>query len=115
MSAKINSGEIVYMRNKMPIQTVLHALMIPWKKDDQLLRFACPVCKGMHTSLHPSENLGRCFDCNKNFNPIDLVCAQKKDKFRSAIFWLRLLKREMEDDDFSRIIEGLKRNTILKL
>ena len=109
MSSRISKTELIHLRNDIPIRTVLHALLIPWKQDDELTRFYCPLCGNMHSSIHPTENLARCFDCQKNFNPIDLVRAQKKCGFTTAVLWLRVLRQRIGDKCFSEMIHSLKR------
>lgn len=104
MSATIPSDELRNLRNQIPLREVIYALRVPWKMDDDLFRFKCPKCKGDKTSIHPTENLGRCFSCKVNFNAIDLVMHIKNIQFRSAVEWLRSLKRAMGDKDYSTLI-----------
>jgi hypothetical protein len=40
------------------------------------------------TACHPKTNLGRCFRCQRNFNPIDLVMVVKGLCFQEAVQFL---------------------------
>jgi DNA primase len=74
------------LRNHVPIRDVIRGLLeMPCKEVEGLHRFLCPLCREFNTSIHPRENLGRCFRCRKNFNPIDLVMAERGCGFREAV------------------------------
>lgn len=112
MNRRIAPDELSRLRNHLPIREVLYLLRVPWKQDNELCRFLCPICKGWHTSVHPSQNLGRCFDCSKNFNPIDLVCAQKHVAFRMAVGWLRTVESLQKDTGYGSLISALRAQTL---
>jgi hypothetical protein len=109
MSSRVGKHELVHLRNDLPIKEVLHVLGIQWKQDDQLCRFVCPCCQGMHSSIHPTENIGYCFYCRRKFNPIDLVQEQRKIAFRTAVAWLKTFESARKGDDYSRYL-AIKRN-----
>jgi hypothetical protein len=46
-------------------------------------------CYCFHTATNHKTNLARCFDCKKNFNPIDLVMAVGKYDFIEAVEYLK--------------------------
>lgn len=74
------------LRNRIPIDTVIiDMLRLDIRHNDTLLRFRCPLCAGFHTATAPKTNLARCFDCEKNFNPIDLVIAVTNCSFVDAV------------------------------
>jgi hypothetical protein len=78
------------LRNQIPIDAViLDMLNLDIRHTDTLLRFRCPLCDNFHTATNPKTNLARCFDCQKNFNPIDLVIAVAKCSFVEAVEWLK--------------------------
>jgi hypothetical protein len=80
------------LRNRIPIDAVIvDMLRLDIRPDDTLLRFRCPLCERFHTATNPKTNLARCFDCEKNFNPIDLVIAVTSCSFVDAVE--RLKKR----------------------
>lgn len=76
------------LRNKIPINDVIRRLDLPAKEVEGYFRFLCPVCNEFNTSTNPKTNLGRCFRCGENYNPIDLVIAVKKMGFRQAVQYL---------------------------
>ena len=111
MNQHIPPEELRSFRNDIPIREVIHALLIPWKQDDALCRFRCPLCQGMDTSVHPTQNLGRCFSCRKNFNPIDLVCAKQNKGFHTAIQWLRKFRDCRESPDYSLLLVSFRKKS----
>jgi len=56
-----------------------------------ILRFLCPVCKEFETDTNPRTNLARCFRCERNINPIDLVMALERCSFLEAVTFLEPL------------------------
>ena len=74
------------LRNRIPIDAVIvDVLRLDIRPDKTLLRFRCPLCDRFHTATNPKTNLARCFDCEKNFNPIDLVIAVTQCNFVDAV------------------------------
>lgn len=74
------------LRNRIPIDAVIvDVLRLDIRPDKMLLRFRCPLCDHFHTATNPKTNLARCFDCEKNFNPIDLVIAVTQCSFVDAV------------------------------
>lgn len=63
-------------------------LNIEIKPASKLLRFRCPRCHAFHTATNSKSNLARCFDCKKNFNPIDMVMAVTDLSFIEAVEYL---------------------------
>lgn len=65
------------LRTKLPMQFVLmnleNVLQIPFKESEGLIRFLCPNCNEMQSTINPKNNLSHCFSCKKNFNNIDLL------------------------------------------
>ena len=49
------------------------------------LRFLCPLCDDFHTATNPRTNLARCFRCQRNFNPIDLIMIVDRTSFLEAV------------------------------
>jgi hypothetical protein len=82
------------LRNHIPIDTVIiDMLRLDLRRNDKetLLRFRCPLCDKFHTATNLKTNLARCFDCEKNFNSIDLVMAAAQCGFVDAV---ELLKKK---------------------
>ena len=74
MSRRFTSDELYAIRNHIPIDVLIDKLLgVPVKHTQNRLHFACPLCAGFQTSILPEKNLGRCFDCGKNFNTIEFM------------------------------------------
>jgi hypothetical protein len=90
MSSHYRDGLLRTLRNQIPIDTVIvDMLRLDLRPTDALLRFRCPLCDHYHTATNPKTNLARCFDCGKNFNPIDLVMAVTRCGFVDAVEFLK--------------------------
>ena len=77
------------LRNEIPIAILIADLLkLPNKICEGYFRFLCPVCSGFDTATNPKTNLARCFRCEKNFNPIDMVMEAKRDGFINAVEYL---------------------------
>jgi hypothetical protein len=80
------------LRNHVPIDTVVIEMLrldLRRNHNDTHLRFRCPLCGRFHTATDSKTNLARCFDCEKNFNPIDLVMAVIQCGFVDAVEMLK--------------------------
>jgi hypothetical protein len=76
------------LRNDIDIRSVITDLGIPTRNRGTRLSFRCPKCTEYHTAINPRTNLARCFRCQKNFNPIDLVMAERRSTFLEAVAYL---------------------------
>jgi predicted RNA-binding Zn-ribbon protein involved in translation (DUF1610 family) len=85
---RISETRLRRLRNEVHVAAVIRALELPIKDRDGWTRFLCPICGDFDTSIHPKENLGRCFRCKRNFNPIDLVVADQRCDFLAAVEFL---------------------------
>ncbi len=81
----ISRQRLWQLRNKIPVDRVMDELRVPTKISEGYLRFLCPLCRDFNTATNPRTNLGRCFRCEKNFNPIDLVMIVEKLPFLEAV------------------------------
>ena len=78
MKRRFTGGELFNIRNLIPIDWLIkEQLNIPSKVSEGFLRFLCPLCNEFQTATNPKTNLARCFRCETNFNPIDLVMTVK--------------------------------------
>ena len=77
------------LRNQVNIDRVIDLLMLDTRQGKDLRRFRCPLCDRFHTATNPKTNLGRCFECQKNFNPIDLVMAVTAYSFVETVEFLK--------------------------
>lgn len=85
-STRFSDMELRAIRNEIPVKQVIETLCgLECKEVEGYTRFVCPVCHEMRTSLHPKENLGRCFRCERNFNAIEFVMYGCKLSFVSSV------------------------------
>ena len=78
------------LRNDIPIDEVIVDLLnLEVQKDRKTIRFRCPLCYNFHTATNHETNLARCFDCQKNFNPIDMVITVGNCGFVDAVKFLK--------------------------
>ena len=83
------------LRNDIPMAMVLERLEWPHKQRNGQLAFLCPCCQEYLSAVNPRTNLGRCFHCQTNFNPIDFLIAAQDCDFVDAVHYLaKLLPRE---------------------
>jgi predicted RNA-binding Zn-ribbon protein involved in translation (DUF1610 family) len=73
-------------------------LGIALEKNQGALRFGCPLCGEFNTAINFSTNLARCFRCETNFNPIDMVMAVKDINFVEAVTLLKKYKENSLHD-----------------
>jgi DNA primase len=77
------------MRNEIEMRKLMvEVLKIEHRHSGGRFRFHCPECGQFDTAVNPNTNLGRCFGCRKNFNPIDLVIQVKQYDFLQAVEFL---------------------------
>ncbi|KPA12722.1 DnaG5 [Candidatus Magnetomorum sp. HK-1] len=77
------------LRNKVNINKIISVLNLETRYDKEFLRFRCPLCYQFHTATNLKTNLARCFDCQANFNPIDLVMAVTRFNFIDSVEFLK--------------------------
>ncbi len=85
----IPSDHLRTLRNDVPVLSVIHTLHIPTKKRGARLTFRCPNCRRFHTATKAATNLAHCFPCQLNWNPIDLVIAERGCRFLDAVRYLQ--------------------------
>jgi len=86
MSEHYSANLLRRLRNQIPIDAVIVDLLnLEVKNDHNIRRFRCPLCYNFHTATNHETNLARCFDCQKNFNPIDMVMTVGKCGFLDAV------------------------------
>ncbi len=90
MSKHYTADFLRMLRNQIPIDEVIVELLnLELRNDHEILRFRCPLCYNFHTATNHQTNLARCFDCAKNFNPIDLVMTVANCCFVDAVQLLK--------------------------
>lgn len=107
-----STQELRELRNQIPIRAALEQLCgCDCKEVEEHLRFVCPICHEMRTSIHPHENLGRCFRCERNFNPIDLLMASLKLSFVESVKLLQAKKSQLQAATASVAVKALLANS----
>ena len=102
---RFSDEELVRIRNLLPVRWVIEILLqLPCGEVEGVYRFFCPKCNESQTGLNPNTNLARCFRCEKNFNPIDLVMADRKLSFVASVKWL------LEQESIAK--QGIKPKTV---
>ena len=92
MRRRFTGGELFQLRNRIPVDWLIkEQLHIPSKVIEGIFRFLCPLCNEFQTATNPKTNLARCFLCQKNFNPIDLVMTVKGLGFVDSVNYLQTL------------------------
>lgn len=90
MSHQYSQSFLRMLRNEIPIDEVIVDLLnLEQRNNHKMLRFRCPLCQGFHTATNHKTNLARCFDCQKNFNPIDLIMTVGNCGFLDAVEFLK--------------------------
>lgn len=79
------------LRNEIPIDGLIKQLNWPHKQRDGRFVFLCPRCGEFLTAVKHDTNLGRCFHCEINFNPIDFTMLVNELDFLGAVALLRPL------------------------
>jgi DNA primase len=93
MSNRLPPEMLRRLRNEIPITLVIaEFLKLPTKVSEGNFRFLCPLCTEFITATNPKTNLARCFLCEKNFNPIDMVMVVKQISFSKAVDYLKSIK-----------------------
>ena len=78
------------LRNDVDVAVLIRDVLdLPTKIDHGVFRFQCPSCQGFDCATNPGTNLARCFHCQRNFNPIDIVMAVNRCGFLDAVEFLR--------------------------
>lgn len=96
------------LRNEIPIAALISEhLKLETKADGGYIRFLCPVCKEFRTATNPKTNLARCFRCEKNFNPVDMVMIVKRYNFKEAVQYLKGLDPQRQTERRDALAEML--------
>ena len=89
MKSRFSSRELYELRNNILIENLIKGIQIPSKQSGDYFRFKCPICANYNTAINPKTNLARCFQCNRNFNTIDLIMFWKKYTFIQSVNYLK--------------------------
>ncbi len=98
MKGRFTGNELFKLRNLIPVDKLIgDRLNIPSKISEGYFRFLCPICNEFQTATNPKTNLARCFLCERNFNPIDLVMIVRGVGFVESVRYLKDLLPDLPD------------------
>jgi hypothetical protein len=90
MSDTLSKTHLRNLRNRIEIiPLIADNLELPYKTHDGRFRFRCPLCHDFDTAVNLDTNLARCFRCQRNFNPIDMVMTVKRYSFMQTVQYLQ--------------------------
>jgi len=90
MADTLSKNHLRELRNRIEmIPLIAEVLDLIYKTHDGRFRFMCPLCHDFDTAVNPATNLARCFRCQRNFNPIDMVMTVKRYSFMQAVRYLQ--------------------------
>jgi len=82
---RFTDSELRHLRNEILVRGVIEILLqIPTKEVEGVYRFLCPTCYEFQTGLNLHINLARCFHCESNFNPMELLMADRGLSFSQS-------------------------------
>ncbi len=81
------------LRNEIPIDWLIRHVGWPNKQRDGKIVFVCPRCGEADSAVKRDTNLGRCFHCDTNFNPIDFMISARQYDFVQTVEFLSPLLR----------------------
>ncbi len=102
MRQLFTGDELFKLRNLIPINKLIEELNLPSKDSEGYFRFLCPLCNEFQTATNPKTNLARCFRCETNFNPIDLVMTVKGIGFVETVKYLKPFLPDSADSPVDR-------------
>ena len=88
MFQPLTRHQLFRLKNEIPVEDLLRVLDWLCKVREGRFCFVCHACRETLTAVNPSTNLGRCFRCEENFNPIDLVMRIRDVDFVEAVYFL---------------------------
>jgi len=90
MSDTLSKLHLRELRNRIEmIPLIAEVLELIYQTHDGRFRFMCPLCHDFDTAVNLDTNLARCFRCQRNFNPIDMVMTVKRYSFMQAVRYLQ--------------------------
>lgn len=93
MSKFFTREKLYELRNNISVSWLIAHFRWPHKHREGRFCFVCPRCGETLTAVNPRTNLGRCFNCEANFNPIDLTMLIRECDFVEAVHYLESVSR----------------------
>ena len=103
--------QLFQVRNEIDIDWLITQQLNLERQFNGMWRFCCPLCQQFNTATQKKTNLSRCFNCQKNFNTIDLVIYSKKINFIPSVHYLLSLVDKTKDQADKNPIHTEKINT----
>lgn len=88
---QIPPDHLYSLRNDVDVADVIDTLGVPTARRGSRVTFHCPDCGDPHAAMNLNRNLAYCFRCERSFNTIDLVMAQRNCTFLEAVEFLETL------------------------
>jgi hypothetical protein len=109
MANRCFSSSLLYaLRNEISVQMLIEkTLCIPCQVTKGCFRFLCPLCSGFDTAVNPKTNLARCFQCEKNYNTIDLVMLTRQTDFVQSVKFLQSIHRKDDQGHYHQDFKTL--------
>jgi hypothetical protein len=82
---RYHAEQLRRLRNDISWKCLLEHWRWPHKMREGQLAFQCPRCDELLAVVNPRTNLGRCFRCEVNFNPIDFTMDAIALEFVEAV------------------------------
>ena len=83
---QVPAEHLYSLRNDIDVTDVIRTLEIPVDRRGSRVTFRCPDCARFRTAVSRDDrNLAYCFPCQRSFNTIDLVMAERSCAFRQAV------------------------------
>jgi len=93
MAQLFSKKELYSIRNDISIcELISNGLQITCQENGGLFKFQCPECNGFSTGVKKEANISRCFQCDKQFNTIEITMAALKLKFIDSVTFLQKFK-----------------------
>jgi hypothetical protein len=113
---RFSKNQLFRLRNSIHINRLIkEILQIPSTISQGQLRFLCPVCSQFNTATKPKTNLARCFDCERNFNTIEMVMETKHLNFIESVNFLQNLLSANESKEMTTNKAPAQYSTSLKI
>jgi hypothetical protein len=104
---RFSSSQLYSLRNQISVRMLIEeTLRIPCRMTEGCFRFLCPVCNGFNTAVNPETNLARCFQCENNYNTIDLVMLTRQTKFVDSVKFLQDIHQEQSTCPINKPIQS---------
>lgn len=103
-----SSSRLYALRNEIDVRMLIEKMHIPCRVTKGCFRFLCPLCNGFNTAVNPETNLARCFQCEKNYNTIDLVMLNRQVDFVQSVKFLQSIHQKDDQNQNHQFQDRMK-------